>query len=103
MNNLLENYVADVLKANGFENLSEENKKIFLPQFTAEAEKRIGLAILPLLTVETAKELEAMSKKETTPEEWWTFCSANIPNFITVVGDTLKQYAEEVKEVLQKK
>ncbi|MBU0545952.1 hypothetical protein KKA13_01725 [Patescibacteria group bacterium] len=99
--NFLEEYVLKILQENGFENLSDENRKLMLPQFVAQAEKRIGAALLPLLDEEKAKKFTELAQDEkTTPEIWWNFWNENIPNFTEVVKKELDSYAEEVKKAL---
>lgn len=96
--NFLEEYVLKVLTDNGFKNLSEENRRLFLPQFVAEAEKRLGLAVVPLLSKEAVEQLAKMAQKETAPEEWWNFYNTNVPNFPELVKSVLEKYAMEVKQ-----
>lgn len=100
--NYLEQYVLKALEENGFANLTEENKKLMLPQFVAEAEKRIGATLLPMLNEESAEKFAELTKQESTgPEEWWKFWTENIPNFAEVVDKVLSDYKEEIKTALQ--
>ena len=99
--NFLQEYVLKVLKANGFNDLTEENQKKFLPQFVAEAEKRVGMNLLPKLNEENTKKFVELTKKQdASPEEWWEFWSNNVPDFLEIVKSTLADFAEEVKKIL---
>ncbi len=96
--NPLEELVLNVLNENGFDKLDEEAQKEFFPQYLAQAQQRIGAALLPLLTEESAKQFVELSKKETNPEKWWEFWQANVPNFNNVVKEALAGFAQDVQE-----
>lgn len=55
--NSLEAIVLAMLNKYGFNKMSEVEQKEFFPQFMAEAERRIGVALLPHLSEEDAKKL----------------------------------------------
>lgn len=97
----LSDYVLDILKQNGFEDLTPENQEEFLPQFTAEAQRRIGAALMPLLSEDAA---EAMIKLgddvNTSPEDWWNFWNKQVPDFKEVVNQALAGYTQDLKKVL---
>ncbi|OGH89709.1 MAG: hypothetical protein A2537_02330 [Candidatus Magasanikbacteria bacterium RIFOXYD2_FULL_36_9] len=95
--NPLEELVLSILNENGFDKLDEEAKKEYLPQFLAQAQQRIGAALLPLLSEDSAKQFVELSKKETNPEKWWEFWQTNVPNFNDVVKNALAGFAQEVK------
>ena len=94
--NPLEQYVLDALNKFGFSKLSEEDQKTFFTQFMAEAERRIGIAVMPLLNEQSAKEFSRLLEKETTPDEWFQFWNEKVPNFMDVVKNTMDKFAEEV-------
>lgn len=96
--NPIEELVIDILNKNGFDKLDQEAQKEYFPQFIAQAEQRIGSALLPLLNEESAKQFVELSKQETSPEDWWTFWQANVPNFAEVVKEALSGFAQEIKE-----
>lgn len=96
--NPLQELILSILNKNGFENLDEEAKKEYLPQFLAQAEQRIGNALLPLLNEASAKQFVELTKKETTPDQWWEFWQKNVPNFNEVVREALAGFEQEVKE-----
>jgi predicted methyltransferase len=99
--NPLEELVVSVLNENGFGKLDEDAKKTYLPQFIAQAEQRLGAAMLPLLGEQSANEFVKLTKKETSSDEWYGFWKKNVPNFDLVVKKTLKDFASEVSGAFQ--
>lgn len=96
----LQNYVEETLRQSGFGNLSEEMKKEFMPRFVAQAELRLGAALLPLLSESSAKEMSKMiDARENNPEEWLKFWQRNIKDFDNVAQKVLKDFAEEIKQM----
>jgi len=99
----LKMFIEQILDNNGFGELSEETRKQFVPMFAAEAERRLGLALLPLLTDAQAKELEALMKNSSrTPQMVEKFWKSSVPNFENTVKETLDKFALEFKKTLQK-
>ena len=97
----LEEQILSVLEAGGLNNLSEENKEKFLPQLSAEAEYRLGLALMPLLSEEQGAEMVSLIDREAGPEELSKFWEASVPNLKEVVAHTLADFAEECKTILK--
>lgn len=97
----LEQFIETTLDEAGFNTLTEETRAQYVPQFVAEAERRIGLALIPKLTETSAKELDELLKNdEMTAEEMRKFWVKSIPNFETTVQETLKNFAVELKDML---
>ena len=91
-------YVEKILADVGFIGISNENKKIFLPQFAAQVQARIGASVMPLLDEEAGEELVQMMEKEVVSEnEWLSFWQRYVPNFQEVVDGVLQKFAEEMK------
>ncbi|HOX60592.1 MAG TPA: hypothetical protein PLV72_01135 [Candidatus Magasanikbacteria bacterium] len=91
-------YVEKVLHDIGFIGLSEENKKMFLPQFVAQVQVRIGAAVMPLLDESAGSELDRLMNKEGVSEaDWLKFWQTNVPNFQEVVDGVLGKFAGEMK------
>ena len=88
----------DVLKEKGFSNLSEANQREFLPQFVAEAQVRIGLAVMPLLDKSATDEMSKMMREQHTAAEWWNFWSANVPNFKDVLRDAIVGFVADMRK-----
>jgi len=92
--------VEEALRQSGFGNLSEETKKEFMPRFVAQAELRLGAALLPLLSESSAKEMSDMIDKQTAnPDQWLVFWQKNVKDFDNVVRKILKDYADEMKKM----
>lgn len=100
-NNILEEFVLRVLAECGLDDLSEENKAAYVPQYVAEAQRRVGEALLPLLDENGVEQLaELIKTKEENGEEWWQFWQNKVPNFNQVVATTLEAYAADMKKAL---
>ena len=97
----LKQFIEHTLDEAGFDSLTEETRAQYVPQFVAEAERRIGLALIPQLTEASASELEALVEREDfTAEEMRNFWTTNIPDFENIVASTLKDFAVELKSTL---
>lgn len=97
----LQDFVLKVLKENGFDKLSQADQAAYLPQFMAEAERRLGLKLTAYLNTEAAVgEFNALLTKETAPDAWFKFWNAKVPNFNQVVKDTLEEFGKEVKAAI---
>ncbi len=97
----LRQYIETLFDENGFEGLNETTRAQFVPQFVAEAERRIGLAVLPLLTPASAETLAGLLKNEkVTAEQLQEFWKTNVPQFETEVKKALQQFAAEFKKTL---
>lgn len=98
----LEEQILAMLDSNGLSNLSEENKKEFLPQLSAEAEYRLGLALMPLLNEQQGAELVKLIDREAGPEELSKFWENAVPNLKEIISNTLADFAEECKTILSR-
>ena len=95
-------YVNTLFDQEGFAEMTEETRKQMIPQFMAEAERRIGIAVLPELSEESAKEFVKLAEDEdVTPEKINAFLQENVPNFKEVVQKTLKDFTVEFKEIMK--
>ncbi len=93
----LEKFVLEALKNHGFDKLSAADQASFLPQFMAVAEERLGLALLPKLTSESAAdELNELLQSDASPEQWFSFWEKHVPDFAGVVKETLENFAAEL-------
>lgn len=98
----LEEQILSVLESAGLNNLSEENKKRFLPQLSAEAEYRLGLGLLPLLNEEQGEVLTGLIEKEAGAEEFAKFWQDSVPNLKDVISKILTDFGEECHQILSK-
>jgi len=100
--NLLQVFIEEVLKQNGFGDLSEAARQELLPQYVVEAERRLGLALMPYLDEVAAKELtELAAQADTSPQKLWNFWQSHVPNFDQVIKTELNKFAEEMKLALK--
>ena len=98
--NFLYDYITNILSTCGYDNLSEDSKKEYLPQFVAHAESRIGAALLPKLNESAAKKMVKMIEEEkSTPEEWQDFWKESVPDYEDILKSTLNEFAEELKQI----
>jgi len=96
----LHDYIMQVLSACGYNDLSEELKKDYVPQFVAHAETRIGAALLPFLKESSAKEMADLLKKEkATPDDWANFWAKSVPGYQETVKKVLEDFAVELKQI----
>ena len=96
----LESYIEALLDKVGFERLTEETRAQYVPQFVAEAERRLALAVLPKLSKDGAERLTALLRDEkTTPDVLQRFWQEEINGFQDIVKATLEDFAKEVQQV----
>ncbi len=96
-------YVLALLDENKIE-LSEEQKKIYVPQILAQVEMRLGSKLLPQLDgKQTDKFVKLSNNENTTPEEWKNFWYESVPSFEEDVKDILVEFAEKTKQILASK
>ncbi|MFA7245525.1 MAG: DUF5663 domain-containing protein [Candidatus Magasanikbacteria bacterium] len=94
-------FIEKTLDEAGFENLSEETRAAYVPQFIAEAERRLGLALIPKLDESAVKELESLLKRENfSPEDLQQFWLNNVTNFQATVEQTLLDFKGELKDIV---
>lgn len=97
----LKGYVEALLIQNGFDNLSEQQKEIYVPQILGHLEQRIGIEMLPKLSEEKIKVFAKLLEKESTsPEDWKDFWYGSVENFEEEVKQILLAFAERVKQIL---
>lgn len=90
-------FIERILDQNGFDNLTEETRAQYIPQFIAEAERRLGLAVMPKLTPETAEELaNLLPNKNLTSDQLRDFWYRSVPDFDSMVKQTLDDFAKEI-------
>lgn len=95
----LESFVLEALRAKGFDKLAPADQDAFLPQFMAEAERRLGLALMPYIkTKEIADAFGKLLEQDATPDDWSAFWNTHVPDFPAVVKDTLDNFAEELSK-----
>ncbi|MBT3539430.1 hypothetical protein HOF40_01605 [Candidatus Parcubacteria bacterium] len=97
----LRSFIEKTLEGAGLESLTEETKDQYLPQFVAEAERRVGLALIPELDPSAAGELKKVFElPEPDPEAIRNFWKTHVSNFDEIVKKTLEDFAVELKQTL---
>lgn len=96
-------YIEKVLYENGLDKLTDEQKKIYIPQLTAHLEERIGLEMLPKLSDENLTKFSEMVESETaTAEDWKDFWYSAVPNFEEELKSVLEVFGKRVENILSK-
>lgn len=97
----LDSQIQKLLDDNGFAEMSEAVRNEYVPQLIAEAQRRLGLAVLPLLSEQSAEELAGILESDSvTAEMLQDFWTRAVPNFEAVVDTTLHSFASEFKNIL---
>jgi len=96
-------YIERMLADNGLDKLSPTTRAQYVPQFRAEAELRLGEAIMPFLQQKNLDDLDKLlMNKKTTPDDVQKFWQDTVPNFDQIVARTLENYTKDVQEILAK-
>lgn len=96
-------YVLALLEENKIE-LSEEQKKIYVPQILAQVEMRLGVKLLPQLDAkQTDRFVKLSNNAKTTPEEWKSFWYESVPTFEEDMKSVLMEFAEKTRQLLASK
>ena len=99
----LEEFVLEVLKKNGFEDLTDEQTLAYVPQFTSLLQDRLGTVLVEQLNetqLETFAEL--VHTDGVTPEQWYTFWKESVPTFEEDVVRVSKEFIKDVEEIRAK-
>lgn len=92
-------YILALLEENKIE-LTDEQKKVYVPQILAQVELRLGLKLLPQLTDEQKDKFAKMVNQEAGPQEWSKFWHEAVPAFDDDVKEVLMGFAEKTKQIL---
>jgi len=97
MENIIENFIQEMIKKAGIDNMPEEFKKEYVEKLGVEVQQRLGIMALKELDEKGIKEFEVLMSgdKEPTPQQLTDFFKAKIENFEDKLADTLKKFAEE--------
>lgn len=92
-------FIEDQLEKNGFGDVDEETKTAYINRFLAELHRRLGVAVMPHLNEESAKELGALLESESvSPVNLEMFWKNNVTNFDTIVAKVLDDFSLEMKK-----
>lgn len=98
----LDGFVEQILRESGFESMTEETRAMFVPQFVAEAEQRLGSALIPMLSADANKKLDELLSSSLDQESVRNFWISNIENFDDVVAKILEEFRVDVVKILSK-
>ncbi|PIR76662.1 MAG: hypothetical protein COU32_00920 [Candidatus Magasanikbacteria bacterium CG10_big_fil_rev_8_21_14_0_10_42_10] len=94
----LESRIYAMMDDAGLSAMSEETMNQFLPQFVAEAERRIGLAYTALLDESGSDAFAALFEGEDiSQDEIKAFLEQHVPQYQEVAQKTLEAFAKEFK------
>lgn len=97
----LEQEILKMLEEAGVGRLTAENQEKYLPQFVTEAQFRLGVALTPHLTTETAEELANLIDSDAGAEEMEVFWHKAVPEYDSVIKNALEEYTQECVALLQ--
>ncbi len=95
----LEEYAEKVLEELGIANLTDIERKRFLPHIVSNIELRLGDVLLPYVPDSAAPEFRGLVENDATPDQWMTFWKKHVPDFEAVITRVLKEFAEESKAI----
>lgn len=96
----LTEYVLAMLDENGI-TLSDEQKKAYVPELLAEAEQRLGAALLPKLSDQQLTALNTILQKGNTDAKTLeSFWREALPSLEEDVQSVLRDFALEVNDLL---
>ncbi|MEK7680998.1 MAG: DUF5663 domain-containing protein [Patescibacteria group bacterium] len=98
----LRSFVDKLLDETGFAEMSEATRAKYVPMFIAEAERRLGMALLPLLGEENIDELMQLTDQDAPTEKMLEFWKSKVPNFESEVNKVLQSFIIEFKQTLAK-
>ncbi|KKW41834.1 MAG: hypothetical protein UY92_C0013G0033 [Candidatus Magasanikbacteria bacterium GW2011_GWA2_56_11] len=98
-NDLITVYVLELLRSIGLGDLTEDQKKRYVPAFSRRVEERIGLELLPKLTDEQFKEFTRLAGSGTTTRaQWEEFWRRSIPDFEEEIKIILADFAADARQ-----
>lgn len=97
----LSEYINALFDEIGLGDMSEAQKNVYIPRFTALLEERLGLTLVPQLTEDQIKEfVELVDAGEgTTGEDWSKFWHGAFDDFDQRVADILKEFGAQAKQL----
>lgn len=96
-------YVEKILYENGLDRLSDEQKKVYVPQITSHLEERLGIEMLPKLSGENLEVFTRLAESENTKDEdWKNFWYSAVPNFEEELKLILENFSKSVATILSK-
>ncbi len=97
MEDIIQNFVLDLLKKAGIDNMPEEFKKEYIEKLAIEAERRLGVMAMEELDAKGLEDFEAFMSTREAPksEEFLEFFNGHISDFTAKANKTLQDFAQE--------
>tara|TARA_Y100001970_G_C13914056_1_gene690008 strand:- start:406 stop:741 length:336 start_codon:yes stop_codon:yes gene_type:complete len=97
---MAEALVLKIFADNNF-TLTEDLKKEYVPELSAQLEQRIGLHLITKIAEDRLDDYAALiDKDDATAEEWSTFWQSAVPNFEDEMKTIVDDFSNSVKEVM---
>ncbi len=99
--NFLDGFIHQMFDESGFETMSEDARKQFLPSFVAEAERRLGFAYMNALDETQMKSFATLFEGEEIDQDAVKdFLEQHIPQYIDIAQKVLADFKDEFKKTL---
>jgi len=97
MENIIENFINEMLKKAGIDKLPDDFKKEYTEKLSVELQQRLGLMALSELKEAELKEFEGLLTRQAEPKptELLEFFKQKIPDFENKLSEILKKFAAE--------
>lgn len=97
MEDVIQNFVLDLLKQAGIDQMPEDFKKEYTEKLAVEAERRLGVMAMEELDAKGLEEFEAFMSTNNAPksEDFLEFFNSHITNFNVKSNKTLQEFAQE--------
>lgn len=94
-------YVEDLLKKLDFGEMTQEELDDYVPQLVAQAEARLGAALLPLIPEKFGNRFADLLEEDSTSRaDWLAFWHEAVPNFDEQVKKVLQDFGKECARIL---
>lgn len=97
MENVIEQFIRDLIKKAGIDNMPDDFKKEYTEKLAMQAQQRLGMVALQELDEKGIEDFEKFmaGKESPKPEETMEFLSSRIPGFSLKVAEALEQFGNE--------
>lgn len=97
MENVIQQFIQDVIKKAGIDTMPEDFKKEYTEKLAAQAQQRLGVMALDELDEQGVKDFEKFMGENESPksDEVLEFFNSKIPDFSDKVAKTLQQFGNE--------
>ncbi len=97
----LEEFIINVLEENGIKDLTQEQKNVYIPEFSLRVYRRMGDTLISELDDKQLDQLsDLLSDPKATPETWYQFWQASIDDFTKQFMNVLMEFRSDVSSAL---